>query len=57
MALAEAPTSWPATASKAIEPDGVPVDFFLAYIETDPLVSEEDRAWFRALLGTPRPLA
>lgn len=50
--LAEAPAI-----ATAVETDGCPIDFFLAFIESDPLTSESDRAWFRDLLGTPEPRA
>ena len=36
----------------------VPVDWFLDWVETDPLTLPEDRAWFRDLLAdetTSRP--
>lgn len=54
--LADPIAESPATAAS------VPVELLLDHIERDPLVTEEDRAFFRELIarldgGTPRPHA
>ena len=35
--------------------ESVPVEFFLDFIESDPLTSDEDRAFFQALLTDEVP--